>query len=205
MSDLSTQSGVRESESDGANIQERAQEAAGQAQEKAKEAAGKAQEGMREQVEQRARQAGEKVSGTAGDLRSVGEELRKQGKDGPAKLADRAAEQTEKVGSYLSEKDPNQMLHDVEDFGRQRPWAMLAGGLVVGIAAARFLKASSGNRYRARSSGGDLGTRTQLGRPSTSPPPPRESVTPGTAVPGTAIPSAPVAAPEPTGSPVVGP
>lgn len=204
MSDLSTRSDLRESGSDETNMQEKAQEAAGQAQEKAKEAAGKAQEGMREQVEQRARQAGEKVSGTAGDLRSVGEELRKQGKDGPAKLADRAAEQTEKVGSYLSEKDPNQMLHDVEDFGRRRPWAMLAGGLVVGVAAARFLKASSGNRYRERGSG-DLARRTQLSRPSTSPPPPRESVAPGTAAPGTAIPSAPVAAPEPTGSPVVGP
>jgi hypothetical protein len=199
MSDLSTQSDVRESGSDGSNMQEKAQEAAGQAQEKAKEAAGKAQEGMREQVEQRARQAGEKVSGTAEDLRSVGEELRKQGKDGPAKLADRAAEQTEKVGSYLSDKDPNQMLHDVEDFGRQRPWAMLAGGLVVGVAAARFLKASSGSRYRQRSGSGSLGSTAQLGRPSTSPPPSREA-----AAPGTAIPSAPVAAPEPTGSPVAG-
>jgi hypothetical protein len=201
MSDVSTRSGLRESGSDETNIQEKAQDAAGQAQDKAREAAGKAQEGMREQVEQRARQAGEKVSGTAGDLRSVGEELRKQGKDGPAKLADRAAEQTEKVGSYLSDKDPNQMLHDVEDFGRKRPWAMLAGGLVVGVAAARFLKASSGNRYRERSgTGATPRSTTQLGRPSTSPPPPREA-----AAPGTAIPPAPPVAPEPTGSPVAGP
>src|SRR4051794_5389019 len=122
--------------------QEKAQDAAGQAQEKAHEAAGKAQNALQQQVGQRAKQAGEQVNGTAGDLRSVGEELRKQGKDGPAKIADRAAEQTEKVGSYLSGADPDQMLHDVEDFGRRRPWAMLAGGLALGAVAARFLKAS---------------------------------------------------------------
>lgn len=210
MSDVSTQSGLRESGADErdtkekaqdaagqATAQEKAQDVAGQAQEKAREAAGKAQDSLREQLGHRTRQAGEQVSGTAGDLRSVGEELRKQGKDGPAKLADRAAEQTEKVGSYLADRDPNQMLHDVEDFGRRRPWAVLAGGLVVGAAAARFLKASSRNRYRERSA---AGAPTQLGRPSTSPPPPRVSAAPGTAMPG----SAP-AAPEPAGSPVVGP
>ncbi|MDQ3726151.1 MAG: hypothetical protein M3335_09755, partial [Actinomycetota bacterium] len=112
--------------------QEKAQEVAGEAQEKAREAAGKAQENVRQQLDQRTTKAGEQVSGTAQDLRSVGEELRKQGKDTPAKLADRAAEQTEKVGTYLKEADPDRMLHDVEDFGRQRPWAVLAGGMVLG-------------------------------------------------------------------------
>lgn len=131
--------------------QDRAQEVAGQAQEKAREAAGKAQEGVRQQVDQRSTEAGERVAGTAQDLRSVGEELRKQGKDGPAKLADRAAEQTERVGGYLKDTGPDKMLEDVEEFGRRRPWAALAGGMAVGIVAARFLKASSRNRYRQRS------------------------------------------------------
>jgi ElaB/YqjD/DUF883 family membrane-anchored ribosome-binding protein len=131
--------------------QEKAQEVAGQAQEKAREAAGNAQESIRQQIDDRSTQAGERVGSTAQDLRSVGEELRKQGKDAPAKLADRAAEQTEKVGSYLKDNGPDKMLEDVEDFGRQRPWAVLAGGMAVGILAARFLKASSRNRYQQRS------------------------------------------------------
>src|SRR5215218_6554802 len=130
--------------------QDKAQEVAGEAQEKAREAAGKAQEGVRQQIDQRSTEAGERVAGTAQDLRSVGEELRKQGKDAPAKLADRAAEQTERVGSYLKDNGPDRMLHDVEDFGRERPWALLAGGLAVGMVAARFLKASSRNRYQQR-------------------------------------------------------
>jgi hypothetical protein len=175
------------------NTQDKVQDVAGQAQDKAREAAGKAQETLQEQVGQRAKQAGEQVTGTAGDLRSVGEELRKQGKDGPAKLADRAAEQTEKVGSYLSSTGPDQMLHDVEDFGRQRPWAMLAGGLALGAVAARFLKASSRSRYQQRStSSGPSG--------SSSPSLPRPSQAPQTQV----QPPTP-SIPEPAGSPVVGP
>jgi hypothetical protein len=153
------------------------QDGSGEVQEKVRDAGSQAQDNVREQVEQQAKKAGERVSGTAADLRSVGEELRKQGKDSPAKLADRAAGQTEKVGSYLSGTGPDQMLHDAEDFGRERPWALLAGGLALGAAAARFLKASSRGRYQQRSSSGGSSVGRQIGSPSaTQPPsPPRES------------------------------
>jgi ElaB/YqjD/DUF883 family membrane-anchored ribosome-binding protein len=151
-----------------------------QIQEKARDAAGQAQDTVRQQVEQQTKKAGEQISGTADDLRSVGEELRKQGKDRPAKLADRAAEQTEKVGSYLSGAAPDQMLHDAEDFGRERPWALLGGGLVLGAVAARFLKASSRGRYQERSRAGSSPAGRKIATPSvTQPPsPPRESAEP---------------------------
>jgi hypothetical protein len=151
MADASSPPGTKSAQqSESTEVREKAQEVAGQAQEKAQEAAAQAQEMMREQVDQRSTQAGEKISGTAHDLRSVSEELRNQGKDAPAKFADRGAEQIEKIGSYLSESDGDKLLSDVEDFGRRQPLAVLAGGLVVGMAAARFLKASSRNRYRSR-------------------------------------------------------
>lgn len=173
--------------------QDKAHEVAGQAQEKAREAAGSAQENIRRQIDDRSTQAGERVSSTAQDLRSVGEELRKQGKDTPAKLADRAAEQTEKVGSYLKGHGPDEMLEDVEDFGRQRPWAVIAGGMAVGILAARFLKASSRNRYQQRS-GTSLPARVPQ---RTSPEPARRSaVEPVVSPPPAAAqPAVPAAAP----------
>jgi hypothetical protein len=121
-----------------------------QGQEKAQDAIGRAQGTLREQLDQRSTQAGEKVTGTAQDLRSVSGELRNQGKETPAKIADKAAERTEQVGSYLRESDGERLLGDVEDFGRRQPLVVLAGGLVVGLAAARFLKASSESRYRSR-------------------------------------------------------
>jgi hypothetical protein len=130
--------------------QDKAQEVAGQAREKAQEAAGEARSRLSEQVDQRSTQAGERISSTGSDLRSVGQELRNQGKDTPARLADQAAERVERVGSYLGESNGDTILRDVEDFGRRQPLAVLAGGMVLGLAAARFLKASSSRRYESR-------------------------------------------------------
>ena len=177
--------------------QEKGHDVAGQAQEKAREAAGKAQDTVRQQVDQRSTEAGERVAGTADDLRSVGEELRKQGKDGPAKLADRAAEQTEKVGSYLKEKGPDELLHDAEDFGRQRPWAVLAGGLALGVVAARFLKASSRSRYQQRGSSNGSRPTAEVPQPTSVPAINRSAVEP------VATPPPPTATPTPTATPVI--
>jgi len=130
---------------------EQAREKVGEATEQAKQtaqnAASQAQDRIREQVDQRSTEVGERVGSTAQDIRSVGEELRNQGKDGPAKVADQAADRIERAGSYMRDSDADRILNDVEDFGRQRPWAVLAGAVVVGVAAARFLKASSRRRY----------------------------------------------------------
>src|SRR4051794_9563337 len=119
---------------------------AGKAGESAQQAAGSAQAKLREQLDQRSTTAGETVSSTAADLRSVGEELRKQRRDAPARIADQTAERAERLGSYLKESDSDKMLGDVEDLARRQPLAVLAGGVVAGIAAARFLKASSRGR-----------------------------------------------------------
>jgi hypothetical protein len=138
-------------------VADQAREKAGEATEQAKETAhnvaAQAQDRIREQVDQRSTEVGERVGGTAQDIRTVGEELRHQGKEGPAKVADQAAERIERAGSYLRDSDADRILNDAEDFGRQRPWAVLAGAVVVGVAAARFLKASSQRRYSDRQRG----------------------------------------------------
>ncbi len=134
----------------GDGMQQKAQEVAGQAQEKAQEAASQAKGKLREQLDQRSSQAAEQINEQASDLRTVGESLRQQGKDGPARAADRLAGYGEKVGGYLRDKDSDTLLSDAEDFGRRRPWAVAAGGLLLGFAASRFLKASSSKRYSTR-------------------------------------------------------
>jgi hypothetical protein len=152
--------------------QEKAQEVAGEAKEQARQAAGQARARVREQVDQRSTQAGQQVSSHAGDLRSIGVQLRRQGKGGPAKLADQVADRTERVGQWLARSDADAILDDVEDFGRRNPWALVAGGMVLGFAASRFLKASSTQRYEARRASGT--TRTPAGAlvpPATTGPP----------------------------------
>ena len=133
----------------------KAGQAGAAAQEKAQQAAGQAKGRLREQVDQRSTQAGEQVASTAADVRTVGEELRKQGKDKPAQLADQAAKRAERLGGYLKESDADRILGDLEDFGRKQPWAVAAGGLALGFAASRFLKASSEKRYQASGGGGE--------------------------------------------------
>jgi broad specificity phosphatase PhoE len=121
----------------------------GQAQEKAKEVAGQAKGRLREQVDQRSTEAGHQVSSAADDVRSVAEQLRSQGKDTPARYAEQAAEKAQKVGQRLQDASGDELLRDVEDFARKNPWAVAAGGLALGLAASRMLKASSSERYRS--------------------------------------------------------
>ena|SRR5215204_503790 len=134
-------------ETSNSTTKDKAQEAAGQAQAKVGEVATDAKGRLREQVDQRSTDAGQRVSSTAEDVRSVGAELRKQGKDQPARVADQAADRAERLGRYLTESDSDRILRDVEDFGRRQPWAVVVGGLALGFLGSRFLKASSRQRY----------------------------------------------------------
>src|SRR3954453_6381899 len=137
------------------DVRGQAQETAQQAQEKAQQVASKASDQARTQIDQRSTEYGEKVASTADDIRSVGRQLREQGKDQPAKLAEQAAQHVERVGGWLRDSDSDRLLSDVEDFGRRQPWALALGGLALGIAASRFLKASSTQRYQQRDSLGN--------------------------------------------------
>src|SRR4051794_41275400 len=121
-----------------------------QAKEKAQEVKGQAKNRVSQQVDDRSTQAGQQVSSAAGDARSIAEELRNQGKEQPAKLAEQAAQRIESLGDYLQRSDGDTILRDVEDFGRRQPWAVVAGGLALGFAASRFLKASSTRRTETR-------------------------------------------------------
>jgi hypothetical protein len=155
-------------------VQDKAQQAAGQAQEKGQQAAAQAKDKLREQLDQRSSQAAEQINQQASDLRAVGDSLREQGKDGPAKAVDRVAEYVEKTGGYLRDKDSEAMLTDAEDFARRQPWAVGAGALALGFVASRFLKASSRKRYSSRSADQPVGTRRGVAgsngqAPATSP------------------------------------
>ena len=133
-------------------VHEKANEVRDQASEQVRKAGGQARDRAREQVEQRSTQAGEQVHQHASDLRDVARQLREQGKDGPARIADQVAERAERAGSWMKESDTERILGDVEDFARSNPWAVAAGGLALGFAASRLLKASSSQRYEQRSS-----------------------------------------------------
>jgi hypothetical protein len=122
--------------------------AADQAKEKVQQGAEQAKSTVRGQVEQRSTDAGQKIKAQAGDIHTVAQQLREQGKDQPAKVAEQAAQRIERVGGYLQDSDADRILSDVEDYARKNPLVVMVGGLAAGFLASRFLKASSSDRYQ---------------------------------------------------------
>ena len=130
-------------------VKDQVRDKAQMAQDKTRGAFGQARGRLSEQVDQRSTQAGERLSKQAADVRSVAEELRNQGKDGPATIVEQVAGQADRVGDYLKGASGDRILRDVEGFARRQPWLVAASGLVLGFTASRFLKASSGHRYES--------------------------------------------------------
>src|ERR671918_115844 len=94
--------------------QEKAREVAGQAQEKAREAAGQARGRVSQEVDRRSTQAGEQVTSNAGEVRSVAEELRKQGKDTPARNIDLREHGTGELFKELSDHATTLVRKEIE-------------------------------------------------------------------------------------------
>jgi hypothetical protein len=126
------------------------------AQDKAGAMAGQARGRLSEQIDQRSTQAGDEIRSAAHHVRSLAEQLRAEGKDMPARMVEQAADRSESFGNYLRNADGEQLLGDAESFARRQPWAVAAGGLALGFAASRLLKASSSRRYRSGQGAGDL-------------------------------------------------
>jgi hypothetical protein len=128
-------------------VSARARDAASSAQEKASELREQGSARLRDQFDQRSNQAGSQVRSLAEALRRSGTDLGGDGSTGGARLAEQAAVRIERIGSYLEQKSGDELLRDVETFARRRPWMLAGLGMLAGVAAARFVKASSEQRY----------------------------------------------------------
>jgi hypothetical protein len=127
--------------SDGARA--RAQEAVTSLRERAEDARGRAKEmagGAAEQFDHGTTAAGERLAGTAAPLREMSETLREKGQEGPAKIAEAAAERSERLGGYLKEPHPRRLVEDVSGAVKQNWWMPLALGGVIGLIAGRLVK-----------------------------------------------------------------
>jgi len=133
------------------------QEAASTAQEKAADLKEQGKSKLGETLDQRTNQVGGQARKMAQVLRRGGEQLSNTD-DAPqaAGLAKGAADRIERLGAYLERTSGHGLVRDVEDMVRRRPSLAAGIGLVTGLAASRFLKASSERRYEgsARAGGG---------------------------------------------------
>jgi len=124
------------------------QEAASTAQEKTAELKEQGKRKLGETLEQRTNEAGVQAQNLARALRRSGEQLSNEGEGQQvAGLAQDAAGQIERLGGYLERTSGAELVRDMEAFARRRPWIVAGMGLFAGLAASRFLKASSERRY----------------------------------------------------------
>jgi hypothetical protein len=131
------------------------QEAASTAHEKAVELTDHGKSKLGETLDQRTNEAGVQARKMAKALRRTGEQLSNEGNGQQvAGLTKGAADRIEQLGGYLERTSGGELVRDVEDFARRRPWTVAGMGLVAGLAASRFLKASSERRYGASAQAG---------------------------------------------------
>jgi hypothetical protein len=126
-----------------AGVIEQAQEKVGAEVEQAKTSAGSFIQSL---VDERSTQLGEQLHGAVQALRQAEQTMEQEGTPG-RQLVDRTATQVERTARYLSQSDGRRLLNDFEGLGRRNPWAMIGGGMVLGLLGARFLKASSSRRF----------------------------------------------------------
>ncbi len=128
-----------------APVKEVASDAAGQAkaQAQAQAAASQAKDRASAQVDERTTQLGQQVGGQAQALDGVAGELREQGKEGPAKVAEQASQHVKDAGDYLEQADGEKIVGAAKDLAQENPAATAAVGAAAGFVAGRVLKASS--------------------------------------------------------------
>ena len=128
--------------------QDKAKEVAPQAQDRAREAAGRGARRLRDQVDTRSTDLGERVG--SAPRGSLGGGRAPQAGEGHAGLGyvEQAADRAERLGGYLQQSDGDTILRDVEDFRAAQSAGAGGRRLLLGFAASRMLKASSGERYR---------------------------------------------------------
>lgn len=125
-----------------APAREKARDVADQAKGRAQAAAGQARDQAAAQVDEKSTQVGRQIGSQGEALDGVAGELRKQGKDGPANVAEQAAGKVKDAGEYLEQADGEKLVGTAQQVARDNPAAAAAVGAAAGFAAGRVIKAS---------------------------------------------------------------
>jgi hypothetical protein len=123
---------------------------------------------VRDEADTRSTQLGEQLGSVSGALRTTARQLESETGGTPAKVVQSLADRTDDLACYLRDADADRLLGDFERFGRQRPWMIFAAAAGLGIAASRFLKASSTTRTISQGSYDTEGSSSALGQQHTA-------------------------------------
>lgn len=96
--------------------------------------------------------AAEGISHIAESIRKVGADMQ-ESQPQIAGVADTAAEQAERLATYLQQTDAREVIRTVEGVARRQPLVFLGGAFLLGLAASRLIKAGAGSTNQAHGSG----------------------------------------------------
>lgn len=102
-----------------------------------------------QQADRAREQTAEGLNQLASTVRRVSTDMESE-QPAIANIASTAAEQTERIASFLRETDARQLVHSVEDVARRQPLLFLGGAFLLGVAASRFIKAAGGGSNVSR-------------------------------------------------------
>jgi hypothetical protein len=87
--------------------------------------------------------AAEGLDSAAGAVNAVGDRLRENNLGELSQYTDQAADQIEKLATWLRTTTPEEIAHDIEDFAKKQPAVFVAGALALGLIGVRFLRSTS--------------------------------------------------------------
>lgn len=114
-----------------------------QAEQKAAPAIDQAKQQASSQAASQKQRAAHSLENMAQAIRHSSDELRNQDQPSMAHYTDKAAQQIERVSSYIKDKSLSDLMGDAERYARREPALFLGGAFLLGLLGARFLKSSS--------------------------------------------------------------
>lgn len=144
------------------NVAEAGKQAGAQVVEQGKQMAGSLLDRTRDQIKAQIGTQKENISTGLNDVAQAlllsSNHLQEQGQGGVAHYGDQAAEQITKLAGHLRERDVDEVLDEVQTFARQKPGLFVGGAVLLGLAAARFLKSGTAVAAQAASSAANGGS-----------------------------------------------
>jgi ElaB/YqjD/DUF883 family membrane-anchored ribosome-binding protein len=124
-------------------VTDQARQIASQAGDQAGQLADQARTQVTSQISSQKERAATSLHSVAEALRQTGQQLRDQDQSGVTQYVDRAADQVERLSTYLQNNEVGDIINGVERFARQQPALFVSGAFTLGLLAARFLKSSN--------------------------------------------------------------
>ena len=101
-----------------------------------------AQEKAKGEVEKHTQTATKTLGDFATAIRRAGDDLAEHDQSLAGRVVRQAADSLEGISRNLADKQPDDLLAAVRDFGRRNPLAFIGGSILLGVAVGRFMRAS---------------------------------------------------------------